>query len=246
MTVAAAGLGTSNNVERAADILALLMMQNGAEMYDDFENPLFNQIPRAIVGRSAPPGAEALEFYTDFANPFNDKVYAWDKRLPSTVDSFARGQLGFFMGYSYHRDQLLAKNPKLNYAIAPMPQLNQESIAVANYWVLGVSKKTANANEAWDFLVFASTNKDVVLSYLKTAQRPTALRALVAPQKETTEVLVPFIDAVLYAKTWYQGVNKKGAEKVFLDLIERVHQATSAGEKLDYIKYVNDATKQLE
>lgn len=245
MTVAAAGLGAGLNIERAPDILAMLMLQNGAQMYDEDSDPSFQLATESSKDRSVLPGAEALEFYTDFANPLNDKVYGWDRGLPGSFEMFASGNLAFFFGYSYHRDLLLMRSPKLNYAIASVPQLNDQPVNVANYWVSLVSKKTSRQDEAWDFVIFASMDKDAVLDYLKIAQRPTALRSLINTQKESQEELAQFIDSVLSTKTWYQGKNKSAAEKIFVNMIEAVGKARMEGARVNYVKLVNDAALQI-
>lgn len=245
LNVAAAGLGTATNIDRAQDILALLMMQNGAEMYDDYGRATFHLIPGGLRGRTIQPGVEALQFFTDFANPLNDKVYGWDKSLPSSFEMFARGQLAYFFGYSYHRDLLLARSPKLNYGIAPMPQLNNEPVNVANYWVEGVSKKTKHVDEAWDFLQFAATDINAVTDYLVTSERPTALRALVSATKEKQEPLVPFIDSVLSAHSWYKGSNKKAAERIFSNMVNAVNDARNNGRDVNFVKIINDGAVQV-
>lgn len=246
LTVAGAGLGGAANIDRASDILALLMIQNGAEMFSSRARALFHLMPASLKGRTVPPGAEALQFYTDFSNPLNDKVYGWDKDLPSSFEMFARGQLAYFFGYSYHVDQLRARAPKLNYAIAPLPQLNDDPVNVANYWIEGVSRKSAHPDEAWGFIHFAATDAPTALAYGNAAGRPVALRALVGPQHDAAELLRPFTDAVLYAKTWYQGKDKRTAEKIFVDLIQRVIMARGSGERIAYPQFVQDAAEQMQ
>lgn len=215
-------LGTARNVERAADLLALLMMQNGAQMIDDRGQVAFHQIPENLKGRGVPPGEEALIFYTDFANPTKE-VYSWNESMPNSLQAFAQGKTAFFFGYSYHLPILKNLAPKLNFAIAPIPQIeNNPTINFANYWVETVSKKTKNPQFAWDFLQFATTNQQLILNFLNTARRPTALRKLIVKQGEDLE-LEPFINQVLTAKSWYKGNDYQTAQESLLTMIEQVN-----------------------
>ncbi len=214
-----ASLGTAQNVERAADILSLLMMQNGAQMTDDKKvsfqflptgaDPLYN------------PGPEALRFYTDFANPTKE-VYTWNDSLPNSADAFAQGKVAIIFGYNYHLPYIEAKRQgKLNYAVAKVPQLEgRPPVNFANYWINTVSKKSKNINEAWDFLQFAS-QKDEVKKYLNKTKRPTALRSLIEEQIADDQLKV-FAEQLLTSKSWYRGANKDAMENAFKEMIEAV------------------------
>jgi len=211
-----AALGTAKNVERASDILSLLMMQNGTQMSDaigraTFANP---DAEREIVG------LDAVNFYTDFANP-TKQVYSWNKDQPSSFDAFAAGKTAFFFGYSYHASLIRAASPKLPFAIAPAPQIESgKTVNFANYWVDTVSKASNNIDYAWDFIQF-ETSAAQVPAYLKAAGKPTARRALITSQVDD-EVLSIFATQVLTAKSWYRGKNALLAENALLDLITSV------------------------
>jgi multiple sugar transport system substrate-binding protein len=214
------GLGTAGNVERYADILSMLMMQNGAHMTDSGGNPSFDKIPADSEGRENPPGDDAVIFYTDFANPATE-VYAWNDKQPDNLAAFVSGQSAMFLGYSFNIPDIRARAPKLNFGIAKLPQLNPDAPTnYANYWVQGVSKKTKNANWAWDFLRFAAS-PDNNGKYLDAAKKPTALRGGIAKQLDDLDLSV-FAEQMLTTKSWYHGQNEPAYEKAFADLINNV------------------------
>lgn len=216
---AGAALGGSANIERAADILSILMMQNGTVMADENGAVLFNQVPSGYERQKYNPGLEALRFYADFANPAKE-VYSWNKELDSSLKMFAQNKLALFFGYSYHLPTIRAEAPKLNFAIAKLPQIegNSQGVNFANYWVETVSKKSKYKNEAWDFIQFASKAEEVE-SYLNKTKKPTALRSLIDKQAEDLDVGV-FAEQVLTAKSWYRGKNANAAEKIFSEMID--------------------------
>jgi len=215
-----AAIGGSVNVERSFDILSLLMMQNGAQMTDpNSGQAIFDRIPPEMTGRPEPPGAEALTFYTDFANP-EKEVYTWNDLMPGSLQAFVNGQTAYFFGYSYHLNAIRNANEDLNFGIAAFPQIEGNNpVNYANYWVETVSKLTTHPDEAWDFVMFA-TRADNAQSFLKQTRKPTALRALVNTQLEDLDLSV-FASQAPTAKNWYHGTNAQATEKAFLDMIRQ-------------------------
>jgi ABC-type glycerol-3-phosphate transport system substrate-binding protein len=217
---AGAAIGTSNNVERAFDILSLLMMQNGTQMTNERGNATFAE----SEGREDPASFDAIRFYTDFANPLK-QVYTWNNDIEDSFDAFVNGKAAFFFGYSYHIPLVETQNPKLNYAIAAVPQIEGgRTVNYANYWVETVAKSTEYSDWAWDFIEYA-TSIDQAIYYLEAANKPTALRGLINTQLEN-EVLYPFATQLLTAKSWYLGDNADVAESAFNDMIDDVLTGT--------------------
>jgi ABC-type glycerol-3-phosphate transport system substrate-binding protein len=212
-------LGGSTNIDRYSDILSVLMMQNGAIMADDSGQVLFNTVPAIFKDGEYNPGLMALRFYTDFANPVKE-VYSWNNDLSSSMDMFTSGKLAIMFGYAYHLPTIKTTAPKLNFLIAPLPQIEGSSVPVnfANYWVESVSQKSKYQNEAWNFIQFM-TNADQVTSYLSKTKKPTALRSLISKQKEDLDIGV-FVDQVLTAKSWYKGKGPVLMENFFAQMIE--------------------------
>jgi len=210
-------LGGNANIERPQDIISLLMMQNGAVMMDN-GSVLFHIIP-AGGDQKYNPGLEALRFYTDFSNPGKD-VYCWNSTLENSLNLFAQGSLAMMFSYSYNLPVIRALAPKLTFSIAKMPQIrgNAKQVNYANYWLEGVSAKTKNINEAWDFIQF-ETSQEQVQSYLKIAKKPTALRTLIKTQTDDLDIGV-FADQVLTAQSWYHGKDSLAAEKAMSDMID--------------------------
>lgn len=210
-------LGTANNINRASDILAVLMLQNGATIIDN-NRVVFNQVPPYITS-GYNPGLEALRFYTDFANP-NKEVYSWNADQANALDVFTSGNLAMMLGYSFNLEQIRSQAPKLNFGVAKLPQIegNQLQINMANYWLLTVSKKSQHSDVAWDFIQFL-TKKENADVYLEKTGKPTALKASINDQKND-EYLGPFAEQVLSAKSWYRGFSAQDAEGAMGEMIK--------------------------
>lgn len=216
-----AALGTGYNVERSPDIIAALMMQNGAVMSDDNGNPTFGVTPVGLSGvRDQPPAYQALSFYTDFANPAK-AVYTWNAQQSNSFDAFVQGRVAFFFGYSYHLPVIRAQAPKLNLAIAQLPQIEgNPTVNMANYWTWAVSKKTKSADTAWNLLNFMM-GKDEVTKFLSAAKRPAADRSLLEGQLDNEDIGV-FASQVLTAKSWYRGDDPAAMEDALKVMVENV------------------------
>ncbi len=232
----AASLGTTTNVDRAADIVQTLMLQNGTDMVDDRGRIAFNAIPDDVA-QGVMPGLDAVNFFKDFANPVKE-TYTWNADFPQNVDAFASGQTAMMLGYSYHYPIMQAAAPTLNIGVASLPQIGggAKKVNFANYWIEAVSKDTDAPDEAWDFVNFA-TSAENVMSYLNETQKPTALRELIDEQIES-ETLSPFVQQILTAQSWYHGTDAKAMEAAFENLATEV----LAGNR-DAEDAINDAAK---
>ncbi len=234
-----AALGTAHNVERASDILALLMMQNGAEMIDESGSAVFNRTPPGAVRATASPGEQALTFYTDFANPQNES-YTWSAALPNSLEAFLSGRTAIFFGYAYHLPLIRARAGRMNLTVAKVPQIEgNPEVNFANYWVEAVSRKSAHQDFAWDFIQFASSPKHVG-SYLAATSKPTALRALISSQAGNEYESV-FVSEVLTARNWYHGNSAQTAQDALLGAID----ATLAGGR-DSREILNIAAQRVQ
>jgi multiple sugar transport system substrate-binding protein len=139
-SVSAIALGTTNNIENFSDILATMFMQNGANLLD-------------LKGQEA---EQVLTFYKKFSDP-NDPVYTWNDSLDNSMYAFASGRVAMILAPSWRAFDVKTINSKLQFKIAPIPQLPGNSVTWASYWVEGVSKKSAHQKEAWEFVKYLSS-----------------------------------------------------------------------------------------
>lgn len=230
---AGTALGGAYNVERNFDIISILMMQNGAIMSNSNGIATFFSSTKGDYN----PGMVALSFYTDFATA-DKKVYSWNSTMPNSVDAFIAGQVGILFGYNYHLPTIRTKAPKLSFGVAPIPQVNvARPTNYANYSVETVSKKSTHQNEAWDFIIFATTQQNEVKKYLDKTNKPAALKSLIDSQKDS-EDLHAASTQTLTAQNWYQGKDPAATEKAFKDMVDQVLQAVSEDELRNVMRTV--------
>ena len=177
---AGAAMGTYGNITHAPDIVSLLFLENGV----DFNNFL------ASTDRIN----EALTFYTSFASG-SDGV--WNNTLDPSQLAFAKGNLGMFFGYPNDYFAIKQFNPNLTFQIVPAPQLPQQNVALASYWVEGASVNSKHQREVLLFMKFLSKKETEQKLYAAQAKvrdfgEPFA-RVDLADSLKTNPLVYPFV-----------------------------------------------------
>ncbi len=215
---AGAAIGTAKNINRSTDILMALMLQSGAKMVnDDKSEASFNQ-NLTSAGANFNPGQQALIFYTNFANPLL-RVYTWNSSQHYSMDAFVEGQAAMMLNYAYNVPLIRARSPHLDFGVAALPQISQNSrkVSFANYWGQAVSQSSTNQGEAWRFIAWLSSQENS-REYLSATKKPAARRDLIDEQKTDADLGV-FAEQSLYAKSWWE-VDNLAIEGIFAEMIE--------------------------
>lgn len=222
----AIALGTTGNVENFSDIIALMMMQNGAKLI-------------------SPTGKEAedtLTFYRKFANP-SDPVYTWSDTMDNSVYAFATGKVAMMIAPSWRAFDVKQINPNLNFKVVGVPQLPGNTINWASYWVEGVSTKSKNAVAAWTFVKYLTSRDTVTKLYAEEAKarlfgEPYARVDLASslagdPYVGTYISEAPTAKSFpLSSRTFDNGINDK-LIKYLTDAVNAVGQGTAPTQALD-------------
>jgi ABC-type glycerol-3-phosphate transport system substrate-binding protein len=195
LTRAGAAIGGSEaTVPGAVDILHLLMLQSGTEMVD---------VGHTRVGFDSDEGVAAMNYYLQFSDAASS-VYTWNETQQNAFDSFLAGKTAMVFGYLKDLQALKQKSPFLPAGVAVVPQTNMNSpVSYAEYDGFAVSKQSKATEWAWDFVVFATTNKDVASVYATNLGRAPALRELLDDAKNSVELGV-FARQALTARSWYE------------------------------------------
>lgn len=179
---AGVALGTYDNISHASDIISLLFVQNGADLYN-------------LAGPAKQNAVEALgNYYTFFARGDQDGAgKAWDQDMENSKLAFTNGKLAMYFGYSWDIFEIKAKNPDLNFKVVSVPHIPSDtnekirSQTIASYWVEGVSPKTKHAKEAFTFLKFLG--KKETLEKLYALESKTRLFGELYPRRDMKKLL---------------------------------------------------------
>lgn len=186
---AGAALGITSNVDFWPEIVGMLFLQ---------------QPGTSLTAPANDHGAQVLQFYTDFVvNPL-DKT--WDTTLPSSTQMFTQGKLAFYFAPARQAQALKEANPNLPFKTAPVPQLPQSNVDWGGFWAEGVSSRSTNQAQAWEFLKYLSSAPGLQLTYQQQTQ---AQIGYPFPRVDMSSFLIndpllgAFISQAPYYKSWY-------------------------------------------
>jgi maltose-binding protein MalE len=165
-------------------------------------------------------GQRALTFYTDFANA-QRAVYTWNGAMDYSIDAFVGGKTAMMINYAHQIPVLRAAAPRLNWAIAPVPQASAVDVRTyANYWPFVVSRQTDAPNASWRFVHYMAAGNGTI-PFLNATGRPSARRDLIEEQKLDKDLGV-FAEQALAARSWFQ-IDAVAIETIFADMIDDVN-----------------------
>jgi ABC-type glycerol-3-phosphate transport system substrate-binding protein len=258
-TQSAISLGTGGrsadgipNINRLQDILPMLIFQQGGQLFDYQQN-------RSVFGNNKnssdvnsglstgqnfntdtsidvnSPTYKAMKFYADFANPQSNR-YSWNNASPNNVDAFVEGKLAYILHYSYFQDTIASRNSRLQYGVAPMPQLDTNFKKTYGFYFMdGINRnletdptKAKKREAAERFLYFLSLPEQQRKFVTKTSL-PAARKDIVNEQLNGDEKLRVFAAGSLFSDNYYKP-DVQATEKIWNDLFERVWYG---GETLD-------------
>ncbi len=230
ITLSGAAMGTSSDasagggkINRATDILMLLMMQSGAEMLDsESRRAEFAEFPEGSSGREMSPGESALIYYAKFSNPLKVE-YCWNSLQHNSIDSFIEGKTAMMFNYSWLVPRIQSRAPKLNFGVARALQNKDEEgrgldIDFANYWGFAVSKNKTISEE--DIDKARESRANYATNEQRVAEAWKFIRFLTMPESYNSGLQSPSQDLADYdpAAEYIEKQKKPAARR---DLIEK-------------------------
>lgn len=217
VTRAAIALGTSNNIDWAGDILSELMIQLGSSMTDKTDQKVTFDEYITQNNLKIIPGEEALNYYTQFANP-KSPFYTWENNFPNSVSAFSQGKTAMIIGYNQAQNAIQKEAPGLRYGIAPFPLLYNK-INYARTMNLVVFNRSSYLKEAWQFLKYLSQSNNSQYYFLQTKNPPARLDLISLAINDSRAGV--FASQILTSRNWYQ-INSQEISTIFNDMIESV------------------------
>ncbi len=218
----AVALGTFSNVSHAKDIISMLMLQAGTPIVNKGSTgALQSALMSGLSSSAGTPGKAALDFYTQFADPAKDQLYSWNSSLPLSRDAFTAGDLAIYLGYASELKDIFARNPNLNFDVAPVPQ-SVNSLAKLNFgkvYGLAILKNAPNPLAVANAFVVL-TNSSSQSAWNSVSGFPPVTRDLLA-QNPSDPFQSVFYTSALQSKGWLDP-NRVATSKIFGDMIGSV------------------------
>jgi multiple sugar transport system substrate-binding protein len=207
-------LGEYENVARAKDILSLLFLQIGSPITEVSQAGL-----QSALGQN-PALVQAVRFYVDFANPLKSS-YSWNRSLANSQDAFLANELAMYIDLASAYPTLLAKNPRLNFDLAPVPQTEGQPTAVTygKIHALAVMKKGKNVPGGYVFSKLFSSKRYVDGFAQASGMAPMRRDLLAVPQSDAYRATL--YTAALRARSWIDPQPIR-SDAIFSRMVESV------------------------
>ncbi len=194
----AVALGDFTNVSNAREILGSMILQEG----NSFTYNTNGSIQSAL---NQPPSVlPVIQLFTSAVNP-SDPNYSWNRGMQDSKTEFLSGNLATYFGFASELSDIQAKNPNLNFDVAPLPQFqNGPTKAVyGKMYGLSIVRTSANQNGVYQiFSILASPSNIAMLS--QAMYLPSVRRDLIAAGS-TDPYITVFNQQALLAKTWFDA-----------------------------------------
>ncbi|HUO56077.1 MAG TPA: extracellular solute-binding protein [Candidatus Paceibacterota bacterium] len=214
----AVALGTYQNIDDAKDILSALIMQAGGTLTSfDSTGKLTSTLSDSGITPSEPAALTALRFYTEFSNPSNSD-YSWNGSLPDAQQDFAQGNVALYIGYASEEAEIKAENPNLNFAVAPLPQIQNGPRSLDFARVYGFAVARASKSEAGAQTVAETLASTANSSAFETAYNLPSVRRDILAQSASGD-LVLFNQEAIISHEWYDP-DPSATATIFQSMIE--------------------------
>ncbi len=193
LDIAGIAMGTTVNVDYWPDIFTLLMLQNNASLL----NP----------AQTRENTETAINFYRAQIKDNN----LWNESFPNSTEAFAQGKVAMIFGISWTAFEIQQKNPSLEFAAVPVPQLPGSKLGVASYWVEGVANNISKSkqDEAWKFLTYLAQKENMQRVHAIQAKNrlfgEPYSRIDLKDELENNEYLAAILDNAQEAKSFYMS-----------------------------------------
>jgi len=162
--------GTSLTIPNAYHLIEAMFLQGGVPMVNEkLTSATFaNEEGRTLFGA-----------YARFSDPAST-AYTWNDSMRPAYEAFARNEVAGIFVYASELQNIEARNAFIDIGLSELPQLDlNNAVNIADYWGLAVASRSNYPSEAWDLVVFATTNPSTATSYASATGYPPALRSLI-------------------------------------------------------------------
>ncbi|MFA6459560.1 MAG: extracellular solute-binding protein [Candidatus Paceibacterota bacterium] len=193
----AVALGDFSNIVNAREILGSMILQSGNIVTrgtgNDYESSL----------RQEPVPLRTLEFFTQSVDP-NSKSYSWNRSMPDSKTAFLSGTLATYFGFASELADIRAKNPNLNFDVAPLPQWKSGYKSVySKMYGYSILRTSQYQNSAYQ--TFAILGSAANMSELSTSLYLPSVRRDIIASGSTDPYVSVFNEQALIGKTWYDA-----------------------------------------
>lgn len=216
--VAGVALGRASNIPLFKNIFETLLLQENSR-----QNTFLEDTDAAN---------SATRYYTNFALS-SQPHFSWHAILSPPRTLFLQNDLGMMIDYASYALSLAQQNPHLNFAVAPLPQIDHtKPVTNGALWGITVSRASPKSVAAWQAALWL-TGKDLASPLIAAANLTPARRDLLDSSN-------PIHAAVLQAKR----IPDQNTAQISPILAEMIDNAADGRKTVS--EAVNEAKRKLE
>ncbi|MFA6553940.1 MAG: ABC transporter substrate-binding protein [Candidatus Paceibacterota bacterium] len=217
----AIAMGDFSNITNAREVMGSLLLQSGNPVTMIGNGGVVSTISTSYSASPIP----AFRFFSQFADPSNAN-YSWNKGMVNDKSAFLSGVLSTYFSFASELSSIKAKNPNLNFDVAPIPQLRTGGQKSGYAKMYGFSLVRASTKLDAVFQVISTlTTANNLKDLSQTMYLPSVRRDVIAIGS-TDPYITIFNQAVLVSKTWID-VDASKSGQIFSNLV----QAVTSGQK---------------
>lgn len=232
----ALAMGDFSNVANARELLGGLLLQLGSPVTVMDAN---GGVESALDGANSVRIIPALRFFTQFANPSNS-LYSWNRAMPDSKSAFLSGNLATYFGFASEISDIRAKNPNLNFDVAPLPQVRNASIQADYGRMYGFSIVRSSQNQNGAFQAISVLIAPQSIAQLSQSLYIPSVRRDIIAQGSSDPYITIFNKSALTAKTWLDA-DPAQSYQIFGNMVNAVTSGSKTVEQA-----VNDASDQYD
>ncbi|MBU6426981.1 extracellular solute-binding protein [Patescibacteria group bacterium] len=230
----AIAMGDFNTVLNARELLGTLFLQSGNTVTSISST---GAVTSALSNSGPTNLSSALQYFTQFVNP-NSSNYSWNGGMTDSKTAFLSGTLATYFGFASELGDIRAKNPNLNFDVAPIPQWRSGGQKATYGRMYGFSLVRASSNQNAAYQTIAILTNQANLSMLsQMTYLPPVSSSLIA-QGSSDPYMTIFDQAALISRTWFDA-DQAQSYQIFGNMVNAV--VSGAKNASDAI---NDASDQ--
>jgi ABC-type glycerol-3-phosphate transport system substrate-binding protein len=230
--------GKVSNAHMACDIV------DNSNLYSDGVFYEFESFGQSMQSATLKPSLSvdptpALNYFTQFVDPTNAN-YSWNRGMVPSKSAFLSGSLATYFGFASELNDIRAKNPNINFDVAPLPQIRSGGVkaAYARMNAFSIVRTSSNPNAVFQVITIL-TDPTNISQLNEMLYLPTVRRDVIA-QGSNDPYITIFNQAALISKTWLDADPAKSR-----DIMGRMIEAITSGSKTTY-QAIQDAGDEYD
>lgn len=212
----AVAMGTFVNIDNARELLGSLFMQLGNPITTIGRNGLASTLKTGVSNDPSP----AIQYFTQFVDP-SDPNYSWNRSLPDSKSAFLSGELATYFGFASELSDIRAKNPNLDFDVAPLPQLKSGGIKATYGRMYGFSLVRTSPNLNAAFQVLSTLISPHALSMLSQSMYLPPVRTDLIAAGSSDPYITIFDQAALVSRSWIDA-DPNQSNTIFGNMVDSI------------------------